>query len=244
MSAGTARSTASRGSPLSLRAARRSRQGAVQDGFGGAGRRDQCLDARRPGAEVVEAHGDGVAELEGELLGAFEGAVDDDQRHILARQRLAALPGHRRNADERHAAGRAPHALEQMIGGDLGERQAPLAERRVAVHLVGDAQRLFDQASEEAAGGGAGGTRATRRLERVAQLSLDLALADLRRVEPGGDDEQVLDRAFAVPAAQQVLGLARLRLLAGEHAEDVAAAIAGAAAVFFAVEDLDAIAGR
>ena len=218
--------------------------GAVEHRFGGAGGGDQRLDARRPGAEVVEAHGDGVAELVGELLGAFERAVDDHQRHVLARQRLAALPGHRRDADERHAAGRAAHALEQMIGGDLGERQAPLAERRVAVHLVGDAQRLFDQAAEEAAGGGACGTRGARRLERVAQLPLDLALADLRRVEPGGDDEQMLDRAFAVPAAQQVLGLARLRLLAGQHAEDVAAPIAGAAAVLLAVEDLDAVAGR
>ncbi len=126
--------------------------GAVEHRLGGAGGGDQRLDARRPGAEVVEAHGDGVAELVGQLLGALEGAVDDHQRHVLARQRLAALPGHRRNADERHAAGRAPHALEQMIGGDLGERQAPLAERRVAMHLVGDAQRLFDQAPEEAPG--------------------------------------------------------------------------------------------
>ena len=54
----------------------------------------------------------------------------------------------------------------------------------------------------------------------------------------------MLDRAFAVPAAQQVLGFARLRLLSGQHAEDVATAISGATTVALAVEDLDAVAGR
>ena len=131
--------------------------------------------------------------LGGESLGAVGRAVDHGDV-------AGAHPVHGRGGERRHRARTddddpatghlAGDALERR--GDEGRGGA--VDVGLGARALADAQRLLEEHVE----GGSDGAELLAHPQRVAGLAEDLALADDHRVEPGGDVEEVGDRAVVV----------------------------------------------
>jgi len=128
--------------------------------------------------------------------------------------------------------------LQHAIGGKFCERRC-VNPRRETSHAPCHAKRLTHEAIEKRTAG----TRRARVLPGVTQLRGDLVLARLRRIEPAGDEEQMLDRGLAGPGAEDSCCLPGSGVASCEDAEDFLARVAGGTSVFGGIQHLDAVAG-
>ena len=213
--------------------------GLIQDRLAGTGRRQECFDGRRLAAELIEARV--LPAVPCSERRCFVGAaVHDREVEPRLRERDGRTFGHRRDADEGDAPGRACDALAQVLHGNLRERDAAFGEPSAAADAPGDAQGLLEdepQARSVEA-------ELETALLAVADLADDLGLADAGRVEPGRRQEQVLRGAFALPRAQAPLGFAVRGGAARQQLKRIAPQVLHRRAVAARKYELDAIAGR
>ena len=118
------------------------------------------------------------------------------------------------------------------------ERRGGAVDVGLGVRALADAQRLLEEHVE----GGSDGAELLADPQRVAGLAEDLALADDHRVEPGGDVEEVGDRAVVVVDVE--VGHQRLGRLTGAVDEQAGDLLDAAVEAVDVGVDLEAVAGR
>src|SRR5215831_1282040 len=106
-------------------------------------------------------------------------------------------------------------------------------------HAPSHTERLTHEAVQHRAAG----VSCARVLPGAAQLRSDLVLTGLRRIEPTGHEEQMLDRRLAGPRAEDSCRLPGCGLAPRQDAEDLLARVARSTPILGRVQHLDAIAG-
>jgi hypothetical protein len=212
---------------------------AVDEVAAGGGRGDDDVGFDEQAGQLVEFAGV-AAEGVGDFLGAFEGAVGDEQ---FAHAGLAEMAGgelsHLAGADE--DGGVVVEVGEDLAGevdGDGADRDDAAADAGLGADALGDGKGAFDGAVERGAGEAGGAAL----VEGGLELAEDLGFADDEAVEAGGDAEEVGDGGFVEVGVEVALQYAEAGVAdAGEHVGERGGGGFGA---FEGGVEFDAVAGR
>src|SRR4029079_2417606 len=179
------------------------------------------------------------AEAPRESGGLVWRAIHDREVEAGLCERERRALGHRRDANERDTAPRGRDPRAQEMQGDLRERDAALAELRLAAHAGRDPERFLEHQPQARAAE----AELERALLRGAHLADDLGFADARGVEAGRGQEQVLGRTLAMPRPQPPLGFAVDCGASGAQSERRRAQLLCRRALAAGEAQLDAVAG-